>query len=108
MTAPTDDLARFRAARDFLIAHRTDQDGACAGFRWPRLTQFNWALDHFDEMARGNAQPALVIEAEDGTRTVASFERMSERSAQVACWLQGLGLARELLLAGRVGAGIAA
>jgi acetyl-CoA synthetase len=94
MTATTDDLARFRAARDFLIAHRTDQDGACAGFRWPRLTQFNWALDHFDEMARGNAQPALVIEAEDGTRTVASFERMSERSAQVACWLQGLGLAR--------------
>ncbi|MFN8892415.1 MAG: AMP-binding protein, partial [Betaproteobacteria bacterium] len=90
----TDDLARFRAARDFLIAHRTDQDGACAGFRWPRLTQFNWALDHFDEMARGNTQPALVIEAEDGTRTVASFERMSERSSQVACWLQGLGLAR--------------
>ncbi|MEY3296276.1 MAG: hypothetical protein RLZZ451_2324, partial [Pseudomonadota bacterium] len=44
MTATTDDLARFRAARDFLIAHRTDQDGACAGFRWPRLTQFNWAL----------------------------------------------------------------
>jgi acetyl-CoA synthetase len=94
MTAMTDDLARFRAARDFLIAHRTDQDGACAGFRWPRLTQFNWALDHFDEMARGNTQPALVIEAEDGTRTVASFERMSERSSQVACWLQGLGLAR--------------
>ncbi|MFM7506105.1 MAG: AMP-binding protein [Rubrivivax sp.] len=94
MTDTTDDLARFRAARDFLIAHRTDQDGACAGFRWPRLTQFNWALDHFDEMARGNTRPALVIEAEDGTRTVASFERMSARSSQVACWLQGLGLAR--------------
>ena len=97
-TAPTPDadtdLARFRAARDFLFAHRSDQAGACAGFRWPQLTQFNWALDHFDDLARGNERPALVIEWEDGTRQSASFARMAERSAQVANWLQGLGLKR--------------
>jgi acetyl-CoA synthetase len=94
MTTAHNDLARFRAARDFLLQHRTDAARACAGFRWPPLTQFNWALDHFDELARGNEQPALVIEAEDGTRTVVSFARMAERSAQVANWLQGLGLQR--------------
>jgi len=31
-------LASYRAARDFLLAHRTDLDAAHAGFRWPQLT----------------------------------------------------------------------
>ena len=43
-----DDLARYRAARDFLLAHRTDYAAAVAGFRWPQLERFNWALDWFD------------------------------------------------------------
>ena len=38
----------FKAARDFLFAHRTDYRGAHSGFRWPQLDHFNYALDWFD------------------------------------------------------------
>ena len=59
---PTPSATAFRAARDHLLAHREEQAALGASFRWPRLTQFNWALDHFDRLARedGNA-PALWI-----------------------------------------------
>ena len=40
----------FVQARDFLLAHRTDYESAYAGFRWPRLEEFNWALDYFDRL----------------------------------------------------------
>ena len=50
----------FRSARDFLLAHRDDQVGASRDFRWPKLDRFNWALDHFDVLARDNDQPALA------------------------------------------------
>src|SRR5512133_2907440 len=43
----------FLEARDFLLTHRTDYEAARRGFRWPRLDQFNWALDYFDPMAVG-------------------------------------------------------
>ena len=58
----------FLAARDLLLRHRTDRDAAVAQFRWPQLERFNWALDWFDPMARGNAAPALWIVGEDGAR----------------------------------------
>ena len=49
----------FRAARDFLLAHREDYDTAYREFRWPELDEFNWALDWFDAVAadpeRGSA-----------------------------------------------------
>ena len=38
----------FLQARDFLIDKREDYAAAYAGFRWPRLSEFNWALDYFD------------------------------------------------------------
>jgi acetyl-CoA synthetase len=88
------DLAAFRAARDFLFAHRTDHAAAAAGFRWPKLEHFNFALDHFDDLARGNAAPALAIAAEDGSVERRSFAELAERSARVANWLAGLGLRR--------------
>src|SRR5438874_2157337 len=47
MTSHTSSLA-FSAARDFLLANRTDYDTAVRDFRWPELGEFNWALDHFD------------------------------------------------------------
>lgn len=55
----SDDLERFRAARDTLLRHRCDYDAAVREFRWPELQAFNWALDHFDSLARGNDAPAL-------------------------------------------------
>jgi acetyl-CoA synthetase len=94
MTADTD-LARFRAARDFLLAHREDHDRAHAGFRWPRLERFNWALDHFDDLARAAPdRPALVIVADDGTRSAHSYAGLAARSNRVANWLEAQGLAR--------------
>jgi len=91
MTQPGD---AFLEARDFLLAHRSDYDAAYAGFRWPKLERFNWALDYFDVMARDNLQPALWIVEEDGRGERLSFLQMSERSNKVANWLRSLGVAR--------------
>ena len=84
----------FIEARDFLLQHREDYATAYRDFVWPKLDRFNWALDHFDVMARGNAAPALHIVGEDGSETKRSFEEMSKRSSQVANFLRGLGVRR--------------
>ncbi|TLX56030.1 AMP-dependent synthetase [Stutzerimonas nosocomialis] len=84
----------FVAARDFLLAHRTDHARAVEGFRWPELSRFNWALDYFDEMARDNQAPALRIVCEQGSEEVYSFDRLSRRSNQVANHLRSLGVNR--------------
>lgn len=84
----------FLKARDFLIAHREDYDIAYAGFKWPRLEEFNWALDYFDVMAQGNHDTALWIVAENGEQTQLSFAEMSERSNRVANFFRGCGVVR--------------
>jgi len=84
----------FIAARDFLLAHRTDYETAVRDFRWPALDTFNWALDHFDVMAEGNDAPALWIVGEDGSERKRSFREMSQRSSQVANHLRTLGVRR--------------
>jgi acetyl-CoA synthetase len=86
---------RFLAARDFLLRHRADYDRAYREFAWPALDQFNWAIDYFDEMARGNEQPALIlVDAESGAQTALSFAQMSERSSRIANFLRELGVTR--------------
>ncbi len=85
---------RFRAARDLLLAHRTDYAAARDAFRWPTLTTFNWAIDWFDEIARGNDAPALHIVEESGLETKVSYAELSRRSSQVASFLAGLGVKR--------------
>ena len=88
-------LDAFRSARDFLLATRSDYDAAYAGFRWPQLTDFNWALDHFDTLAQEHPErAALVLLGDDGELQQRSFAELSRRSAQVANWLQAQGLAR--------------
>ncbi len=84
----------FRAARDFLLDHREDYDVAYRDFRWPELTEFNWALDWFDTIAAGNDNPALWIVEEDGSQSRLTYAEMSARSNQVANWLRGLGVRR--------------
>jgi acetyl-CoA synthetase len=84
----------FLRARDFLLMHRTDYDAACRGFSWPRLDEFNWALDHFDALAAGNDSAALHIVDEDGREQRFSFAELSAQSSQVANWLRSLGVAR--------------
>jgi acetyl-CoA synthetase len=84
----------FVAARDFLLRHREDYATAYRDFKWPKLERFNWALDYFDEIARGNTQPALWIVDEDAGETKLSFASLSERSNRVANYLRGLGVRR--------------
>lgn len=84
----------FLAARDFLVQHREDYQGAYRGFQWPRLERFNWALDHFDVYAQGNDRPALWIVEEDGAEAKVSYRELSRRSSQVASALRALGVKR--------------
>ncbi len=86
---------RFRAARDFLLEHRDDYANAVAGFRWPDLTEFNWALDWFDAVAAEHPdRTALRIVEDDGGDASYSYARLSERSDRLATWLRGLGVRR--------------
>src|SRR6202012_2545055 len=85
----------FFDARDLLLRHRTDYDRAYREFRWPALGEFNWALDYFDVIARGNDNPALWIvddPASDGLRL--SYAQMSERSARMANFRRDAGVGR--------------
>ncbi|MFF7155010.1 AMP-binding protein [Streptomyces sp. NPDC008139] len=90
--AATDATGAFRAARDFLLRHREDYQAAREGFRWPEPEEFNWALDWFDAIAKGNDRTALWIVEEDGTEVRISFAEMAERSAKVANWLRARGV----------------
>ena len=88
------DLNAFLSARDFLLQHRTDYSFAYQNFRWPQLTHFNWALDYFDGIARGNQKTALWIVDESGSEVKLSYDQMSRRSNQVANFLRRIGVRR--------------
>lgn len=99
------DVDAFLAARDRLLALRTDADAACREFGWPQLERFNWALDHFDRLAAGNDAPALLVVDDAGRREALSFAALAQRSNQLASWLAGKGLRRGerlLLMLGNV------
>jgi acetyl-CoA synthetase len=84
----------FLQARDFLLRHRVDYDTAYREFRWPKLDEFNWALDYFDIQARGNETPALWIVDEGGSEHKLSYAELSSRSNQVANFLRAQGVKR--------------
>ena len=101
----TPDTSSFLAARDLLLQHRTDPAAAHAAFTWPRLTHFNWALDHFDALAHGNDTTALRILGPGPEDDAISFADLSHRSNQVANGLRALGVQRGdhvLILLGNV------
>jgi len=87
-------LAAYRAARDLLILHREDYTAAMTDFRWPEMPEFNWALDHFDDLARGNKRAALRIVDESGSEVSRSFEELRVASDRAANYLSGLGIGR--------------
>jgi hypothetical protein len=83
MSTPTD---QFRAARDFLLAHRTDYETAYAKFSWPRPATFNFAVDWFDAVlaAEHPDRGALRLIEEDGRDAGYTFAELSARSARLA------------------------
>ena len=92
MTLATD---RYRQARDQLLSLRGRHAEAVAAFTWPDVGEtFNWAIDWFDAIARGNDSPALVLVEEDGSTQTQTFEEMARRSDQVANWLAAHGVKR--------------
>src|SRR5262249_11690374 len=88
------DVEAFQTARAFLLAHREDYATAYDKFRWPQLTEFNWAVDWLDQLAIANGQPAVWIVEQDGSERRLSYAEMSRRSNQVANWLRGQGVRR--------------
>ncbi|GAA0998802.1 AMP-binding protein [Subtercola frigoramans] len=86
---------RFRQARDQLVALRHDYATAAQGFEWPVIDgPFNWGIDWFDEIARGNQRKALVIVEEDGSSIRRTFDELATRSDQVGSWLLAQGVVR--------------
>ncbi|WP_165036762.1 AMP-binding protein, partial [Candidatus Protofrankia californiensis] len=83
----------YRASRDQLLALCGDHLRAVAEFHWPELGErFNWAVDWFDAIARGNDRPALVLVEEDGSATQRTFAEMSRASDRLAAWLAARGV----------------
>ena len=87
----------FYAARELLFTHREDYDTAYREFRWPRIDEFNWALDHFDAVAadpeRGTRRALWIVE-QDGSEAYWTFAELADRSDRVANWLCAQGVAR--------------
>jgi len=84
----------FLDARDRLLKLREDYETAYREFRWPDLVKFNWALDHFDRMARGNDRVALHVVDDAGVEEKLTFAELSERSNRVANFLRAAGVRR--------------
>ena len=90
-----DATTAYRAARDQLLQLQGDPDRAREEFRYPDVgEEFNWAVDWFDAIARGNDRPALIVVEEDGSDQTLSFDQVATRSDQVAAFLAGQGVAK--------------
>ncbi|MGW3045266.1 AMP-binding protein [Kitasatospora sp. NPDC001159] len=83
----------YRAARDALLRMAGGQESALEEFHWPAIEgRFNWAVDWFDVVARGNDATALWIVEEDGREARYSFDDLARRSDQVAHHLAAHGV----------------
>src|SRR6478736_164592 len=90
----------FLSARKQLLAWREDHSIARRDFRWPRLENFNWAIDYFDVIAAGNEAAALRVVDDAGGDRCLSYAELSRRSSQVANFFrqQGIGPGDRILL----------
>jgi acetyl-CoA synthetase len=99
-------LDTFKQARQFLLDNRTNYAAAYAGFRWPHVEKFNFALDWFDgELATGPLANNLALQIVGEGAAALTFRDLSERSNRVANGLRALGVKRGdriLLMLGNV------
>ena len=65
----------FRDARDLLLRYRADYPAALAGFSWPQLDQFNWALDWFDVIAAEHPDRDALRIVADGDAAAPGLSR---------------------------------
>ena len=85
----------YRAARDQILGWRGRHAEAVRDFAFPDLGErFNWAVDWFDVIARGNDAKALVLLEEDGSTRDVTFDAMANRSDRVGHWLAERGVAQ--------------
>ncbi|HEU5144759.1 MAG TPA: AMP-binding protein [Dermatophilaceae bacterium] len=85
----------FRAARDQVLALRGDHARAVEEFRFPELGgPWNWGIDWFDAIARGNDRPALTVVEEDESAASVTFDEMADLSDRVAAWLASKGVSK--------------
>lgn len=83
---------KFLEARNFLLNHRLDYEKVVKEFKWPELSEFNWTRDWFDVYARDNKRTALWIRKDDHSEVKLSYADLSQRSDQVATYLQKIGV----------------
>ena len=94
-TSTTSATDAYRAPRDQLLSLRGEHERAVREFAFPHLgDRWNWAVDWFDAIARGNDRSALTIVEEDESAASVSFDEMARRSDQVAALLASLGVRR--------------
>jgi acetyl-CoA synthetase len=84
----------FFDARDLLLRLRDDYAAAYREFQWPHLPEFNWALDYFNVMARGNNRVGLHVVNDDGSEDTLTFDQLRDRSNRVANFLRTAGVKR--------------
>lgn len=86
---------QIRSARDLLLSFHGRIDEACEAFEWPQICgPFNWAIDWFDAVGRGQDRVALWIREVDGSEAKYTYDDMVRRSDSVAGWLSDLGLGK--------------
>ncbi len=78
------DADAFLAARDLLLAHRTDIDAARAAFRWPELDAFQLRAGSFRPHGGRQRRAALRFIGPGDHDSSVSFAALSDRSNQVA------------------------
>ncbi|GAA2149025.1 acetyl-CoA synthetase [Humibacillus xanthopallidus] len=94
-TSTTSATDAYRASRDQLLGLRGEHERAVREFAFPHLgDRWNWGVDWFDAVARGNDRNALTIVEEDESAASVTFDEMARRSDQVAAMLTSLGVRR--------------
>jgi acetyl-CoA synthetase len=83
---------KFITARQVLLSNRDDYERAYSEFRWPDLSDFNWARDWFDVYARDNHKTALWLRSDTKGETKLSYQDLADRSDRVAHFLQREGV----------------
>lgn len=75
--------ALFRQARDRMLGGQKSYD-------WPRDTDFNWAVDWFDQVA--DPERLALIVWKQGLAVLATYGELSSASGRMAHWLRGQGV----------------